>query len=148
MRCSICRHPERKAIDAALLQGERFRDLARRTAVGKDSLVRHRDHHLLPRLAKSQKAEAIASADALAAKLAEIEMEARRLGSIAEDAGDLRTALQALREWTRVVELGARLSGHLRGEHVSLAVNITAETAAKMAQVFLARRERQAIDIS
>jgi hypothetical protein len=148
MRCTVCRHPARNQIDQALLQGARFRDLARRTGTDKSALLRHRDRHLPSLLVKAQEAAVIASADSLAAKLLAIEAEARRLGEKAEEAGDLRGALQAVRELTRLVELAARVSGELRSERVAVNVSVTPEIAARMASIFLARRERQAIDIS
>ncbi len=142
MRCTVCRHPARKQIDQALVRGERFRDLARRTSIGKDSLVRHRDRHLPAMLVKvrAQEAQEIASAESLTAKILAIETEARRLGQKAEETGDLRAALLALRELTRLVELGARLSGELRGDRVAVNVNLSPEAAQKMAEVYLARR--------
>jgi hypothetical protein len=143
-RCSVCRAAAREAIDDALLNGEPYRRIAQRFAASPDAVNRHKAH-VSVRLAKAQEAAEIASADSLAAKLLAIEAEARRLGEKAENAGDLRAALQAVRELIRLCELTARLSGELRGEHVVVAVS--AEVATRMAEVFLARRERQAIEI-
>jgi hypothetical protein len=140
MRCSICRSPRRKEIDAALLQGARFRDLARDAGVGKDSLVRHRDRHLPARLVKAQQAAEIATADVLAAELAALDSKAGQLGDEAERSGDWRGALLAVRERTRICELKARLAGELRGERVAVNVNLSPEAAQKMAEVYLARR--------
>jgi len=42
--CTICAHPERTAIDAALIAGVSLRDIARQLNVGKDALNRHRTH--------------------------------------------------------------------------------------------------------
>jgi len=39
--CSICNHPKRRWIDAALSKGESLRDIAERFAVSKTSLSRH-----------------------------------------------------------------------------------------------------------
>ena len=45
--CTVCSHPDRAAIDAALLSGaESVGSLARRFKVGPDSLERHRKAHL------------------------------------------------------------------------------------------------------
>jgi len=42
--CTVCAHPERTAIDAALLAQQPLRDLARQYHVSKDALARHREH--------------------------------------------------------------------------------------------------------
>jgi len=42
--CSVCGHPHRKAIEAALGAGRSYRDTARQYQIGKSSLVRHRQH--------------------------------------------------------------------------------------------------------
>lgn len=47
-------------------------------------------------------------------KITQLEEEARRLGKKAEDAGDLRGALAAVRELVRIVELLARIQGELK----------------------------------
>jgi len=56
--------------------------------------------------------EATLAADLLA-KVAALEADAKRLGAQAEKAGDLRTALGAVRELVRIVELLAKLRGEL-----------------------------------
>lgn len=43
-RCSICGHPEREAIDAALVAGIPLRTVAARYRVGKSALARHKEH--------------------------------------------------------------------------------------------------------
>ena len=50
-RCSICRHPERKAMEMALMEGTNCRILARRYEVSKSALSRHRTEHLTRELA-------------------------------------------------------------------------------------------------
>jgi hypothetical protein len=52
--CSICRHPERRDIEADLKAGIPYRDIARRRNISKDALSRHRVHmplHTAPALA-------------------------------------------------------------------------------------------------
>lgn len=45
--CSICSHPDRQAIEAALLAGgESVRALARNFGVTRQALERHRDNHM------------------------------------------------------------------------------------------------------
>jgi hypothetical protein len=58
-------------------------------------------------------AEQVVQADSLLAKVTDLETDARRLGKAAEKAGDARTALAAVRELCRIVELLGRLRGEL-----------------------------------
>jgi len=44
--CTVCRHPERHDIEAELMAGTPYRDIARRRDVSKDALSRHRANHL------------------------------------------------------------------------------------------------------
>jgi hypothetical protein len=44
--CTICQHPERQDIEADLRAGTTYRDVARRHAVSKDALSRHRANHM------------------------------------------------------------------------------------------------------
>lgn len=42
--CLACHHPRRKAIDEALLSGESFRDVAKRSGISPAGLFRHKVH--------------------------------------------------------------------------------------------------------
>ena len=55
----------------------------------------------------------VADAEGLLGQIQELTAEARRLKSKAEGKGDLRTALSAIRELVRMVELLAKLRGEL-----------------------------------
>lgn len=123
--CGVCRHPTRDEIDAALLEGrESFRNLAKRIGTSPAAVFRHRAAHLPAKLVKAEEAREAASADTLAAKLVAIEGEARRLGQKAEEAGDTRTALMAVRELVRLIELAARISGELQGAKVQVNLSL------------------------
>ena len=64
--CTVCAHPERKAIDKALVSGEPVAALASRyVSVHKMALYRHKDEHVPARLAKAQAAAEVADADSL-----------------------------------------------------------------------------------
>ena len=52
--------------------------------------------------------------DSLMDKITQLEQEARRLGKKAEDAGDLRAAMAAVRELVRIVELLAKIKGDIK----------------------------------
>jgi hypothetical protein len=120
--CTVCRLPNRHEAEKALLAGEPLRNIAERYGTSPPALLRHKGAHLPAKLVRAQEAQEIASADSLAAKLVAIEAEARRLGQKAEEAGDVRTALMAVRELVRLTELAARISGELEGTKVQVNV--------------------------
>ena len=68
--------------------------------------------------------------------------EAKRLKAMAEEAGDYRAALAAVRELCRIVELIAKLTGEL-DSHSETKINVTldAETAQRISKTFLARHQ-------
>ncbi len=124
--CSICTHAERAAINAALLAGTALRDIAGQFGVSKSSLDRHKEEHLPVALVQAKDAEAAAHADDLLAQLATLQADARRIGARAEREGDLRTALAAVRELVRMIELLAEMQGELnRAPQVN--ITLTAE---------------------
>lgn len=63
--------------------------------------------------------------ETLIEKVQALEAQARAIGQRAEQAGDLRIALSAIRELTRITELQAKLAGELSD---SPTVNITLST--------------------
>jgi hypothetical protein len=75
-------------------------------------------------------------------QLEELTQEAERIEQQAEAAGDHRTALAAIRELCRIVELSAKLRGDLdeRSPTNILNVNLDYETGKRIAETYLARR--------
>lgn len=110
--CTVCLHPKRSEVDAALLAGEPLRTIADQFGPSKTALLRHREH-VAPALAVAKQAAAVADADSLLEKVRGLEVDARRIGKAAETAGDARIALGAVRELTRIIELLGRLRGEL-----------------------------------
>ena len=56
--CTVCAHPERQAIEQALVAVESpYRDIARRYGLSKDALLRHKADHLLPEIVAAWRAE-------------------------------------------------------------------------------------------
>ena len=105
-RCSICAHSDREAIDRALVDGGTLRAIARQFRVGRDAIRRHRHNgHVSTSLAKAHEVAEVAKADDLLARVGELESRALRILDRAERAGELRTALQAIRELRSMVEL-------------------------------------------
>jgi hypothetical protein len=96
--CTVCRHPDRPAIDMMLVNHRPFRDIAGRFNISKSAAVRHHDEHLPEALAKAQAAKETTQADDLLAQLRALRSKAMALLLAAEKSGDLRTALLGVRE--------------------------------------------------
>ena len=112
--CTICRRTDQRAINLALLSGEPFRSIAGRTGVSKSALVRHRINCVPRDLVQARQSNQIAEADLLLAEVCKLQRRANSILAKAEAAGDLRTALSAIREIRGSIELLARLAGELR----------------------------------
>jgi hypothetical protein len=143
--CTVCRLPSesRQKAEEALLAGGTYRDLAGQFSVSRMALHRHKKSHLSAKLRKAERARELVSARklgklenvqesrelegavSLADRLQGLESEARRLKEKAETAGDLKTALQAVRELTRLCELAGRISGELQ-QQAATQINILA----------------------
>jgi len=111
--CTICAHPDHEAIDAALVAGESFRNVAERFGTSAAGAFRHKGDHLPAALVRAADAAEVARADSLLDQLAELRADARRIGGKAEALGELKTALAGVRELVRIVELTAKLVGEL-----------------------------------
>ena len=112
--CTICSHAEREAIDEALVAGESTGKLAGRyRTIHERAIRRHRDNHLPAKLVLAHEAEEVATADNLLEKVQDLQSRTLTILDKAEGAGDLRTALGAIREARGNVELLAKLLGEL-----------------------------------
>ena len=111
--CTICKHPNLGEINAAIVSGTTYRDIAGRFGTSKSALERHKSH-VSAALMKAKAAAEIVQGDSLIEKITQLEREARRLGRKAEDAGDLRAAMAAVRDLVRIVELLAKIQGDIK----------------------------------
>lgn len=143
--CAVCTDDEKRAeIDAAHIAGASIRELAKRFARSKDTVQKHVRFHIPAATQRAVAAAHVREADhgdSILAEVGGLQSEARRLQSRAEGKRDYRTAIAALRELVRLVELKARLLGELRDREINVTnVQIDPATAERMATVFLARR--------
>ena len=113
-KCTVCEHEKVEEINRLLLEGVSLRDLAGRYSVSKTALHRHKESHLPAELTKAREAREIAKADSLLDQVTELRDKALSILDKAEQAGDLRTALQGVREAKGCLELLARLQGELQ----------------------------------
>src|SRR5260221_13927806 len=121
--CTVCIHPERAKIDAALIAGTPLRDMACQFAVGRMAVQRHAAEHLLAEPVKAKQAEDVSRATDVLEMAATRDKLALALLARAERAGDLKTAVQALRVSLTSLELLARLRGELN-EQQNTTVNV------------------------
>ncbi len=111
--CSVCTHPDRRQIDGAIVEGVSHRDVARQFGLGRNAIDNHAERHLPATLTRSAEVAEVIHADDLLTEVRARERRADDLGRQAERAGDLRTALQALREWRGLAEFRAKVAGEL-----------------------------------
>ena len=103
--CTVCRHPERDSIERGLLSGETFRHIAVRTGTSTAALQRHKNDHIPLTLAKAHYAEEVARGDSFLEEIGFLRQSTRRILDRAEQKGDLRTALSAIGQATKIAEL-------------------------------------------
>ena len=112
-KCTVCEHPHVGEINSALLNGVSLRKIAKQFSVSDTALFRHKQH-IPAGLVKAQEAQEIAKADTLLAQVIALRDKALNILAKAEQAGDLRTALQGVREAKGCLELLAKLQGELQ----------------------------------
>lgn len=116
--CTICTHPERDAIDRALIgAGAALKPVSLKFGVTQQSVMRHREQHM-PRAARKEGAEAVAEAEGtrgayLLREASGLRKRAMALLEKAEAAEDIRGANGSLREARECLKLEAQLLGEL-----------------------------------
>jgi chaperonin cofactor prefoldin len=137
-KCSICNHNRRQEIERALLRGESHHAVAQQFTISRGAVARHLKH-VSTALTQAQEVEE--NGKSILRRVGELILQAEQVKARANREGDYRTALAALREMTRLVELQARLTGELHEKHETKIVNLTfdAETARRVTETFLAR---------
>lgn len=120
--CTLCIHPQKDEIDAALVAGEPKASIARRFAVSRDSAERHASAHLPAALEKAQQACEVSSADSLLGQLRNLHQKTLGLLARAEKARQLRVAISAVREARENIELLSKLAERLGGQQQKVLV--------------------------
>ena len=112
--CSICNHPDRAAIDKAIVtRSASLRTIADRYGVSKTALIRHRDSHIPKLVQAAESARAMQAASSGAALIDELDRLLKKALAIleaAEKAGELKVALQAIREARETIKACADLA--------------------------------------
>jgi hypothetical protein len=107
--CTVCTHPDKAEIDAALLTGNSFRKISQRFGTSSTALFRHRNNHIPIALEKAREAEEVAYGEDLLCQMKELNTRTIRILDAAEAAGDPRIALAAIREVRGNTELLCRI---------------------------------------
>lgn len=121
--CSICNHAQHAEIDALLIQGDAFREIAKQYGTSSTALHRHKTEHLPAAVIKAENQEAIRRSDELLAtankstsdlleQVRQLQQNAYGILEKALAADQKGLALQAIRESRE----NLRLSGELLGE--------------------------------
>ena len=112
--CTVCAHPRREGIDRALIEGVSAAEISGRyRTLGERAVRRHRSNHLPAKLVMAEKAAEVAEADNLLDQVGDLQRRALAILDKAEEAGELKTALSAIREARGNLELLAKLLGEL-----------------------------------
>ena len=112
--CTICTHPERAAIDQALVGTAPYLRIAEQYGVSEQAIRRHAAGHLPEALAKGETAKERTRADILLEQIEGLRNHALHILGRAEKAGELRTAIAAIREARECIELLLEVEGRLR----------------------------------
>lgn len=117
--CTVCTHPERGDIDAALAgESASKRRIAARYAVSATSLRRHAREHLPARLVKAMEQEDTRDAIDVYAQLKSVNSAVRDVLEQARKTGDGELVLKSADRVLRQLELQAKLLGELQDGNV------------------------------
>ena len=105
------------------MEGVPNRRIASHRGVTERAVRNHKANHLPAALAKAKEAEEVSHADNLLGQVRGLQERAYAILDKAEGAGDLRTALGAIREARGNLELLAKLLGELDERPVNVLVN-------------------------
>jgi hypothetical protein len=111
--CTVCEHPEREAIDRALVGDASNRSVASLYDVSEAAVRRHKGNHLPAKLVMAEKASEVAQAESLLAQVRDLQARTLAILEAAEETRQHRTALAAIREARSNLELLAKLLGEL-----------------------------------
>jgi hypothetical protein len=139
--CTVCSHLRHDKIDKALLAGSALRTIAAQWSVSKTSLIRHKGH-VSATLAKAAEKQEETRGERLLAQLLDLQRRTMELLAEAEQDGDRRVRLGAIREARSNLELIGRFLGELSGGETNInlvSVNIDEATGRRLAETYLSR---------
>ena len=117
--CTVCKHPQLREITADLMRRVPYRTIGARYALSRSAIDRHITSHVSQALRQLAAAESMVLPEAAAIatpvlpEMRKLNARALRILAEAESAQDRPTALAAIRECRRNLELIAKLTGEL-----------------------------------
>ena len=136
--CTVCRHADRRTVDAAIASGTPYRRIAAQYELKAAAVGRHAKAHLPLTLARAVDAQEAAAGGALLERVLDLERRATALLDAAEaDPRRTQVALSAMREVRACIELLARVAGTFPPARVPAEVELHEhpEFAAHVAQM-------------
>lgn len=107
--CTVCSHPMREHIEEDLIRGEPLRNIAEQYGLSVTALHRHKGSHLPELLLKAREEEEAELAESIYEQVEALQRRTLAILERAEREGDLKTALQAVRELRGILALAYRL---------------------------------------
>lgn len=111
--CTICPHPRREEIDRQLVLRTPYRQVAEAFNVSPNAVYRHLRGHLPETLAQARETADLARGEDLLAEVRDLHARTLEGLDAAEQVGDLRAMMTAVRETRRNLEFLARLLGRI-----------------------------------
>lgn len=127
-QCSICTHERRGEIEALLIEGVSYRAISGQFGVSKSAVERHAADHLPEGLLQAHGAEELARADDLLDQVRDLQARTLSILVDTETSKDHPTALRAIGEARRNLELLAKLTERLGDGSTTVNIQIDART--------------------
>ena len=108
-RCSVCSSERRRAVEIGIAAGFTAAALSRDYSLGEDAIRRHAKAHLPTRLVDAETAQETVEATGLYAQTEHLHNRAVGLLDTAEEAGDLRVAVNAIHAAKACLQLSAQM---------------------------------------
>lgn len=146
--CTICHHPERSAIDRAIVSGgEANRIIASRYGLSKDAVRRHSLVHVRPALARVAAQRSDRRAVSLLDRVESVISEVQEIVAEARVAGAAGLRLQAIDRLERLLRLPGQVSGELKPDGQIQVVNLMSspDWLAMRSQLMAALEAREAV---
>ncbi len=121
--CSICHHPFKIEIDKQILDGTPLSAIEGQFGINRKSLMNHRDDCITSDMAKAaedEQEEAKERGEDLWTQLKELRTRTQAILDKVEAGASYKTALSAIRELTRLLELQARIQGQIDANRITI----------------------------
>ncbi len=120
--CTICNHPERAAIESALVLGTSYRDIALQFGIGHMAVQRHASEHVQEAVKQSQEATEEARGLDVVKQLKNINDITLAILKESRDAKKNGMALFAIDRVIKQIELQAKLLGDIDTPQINIMV--------------------------